>query len=38
MIYVAHIPRNAQYLITTQSQNKWKQVINPTVNYQSTGS
>ena len=38
MIYIAHIPRNAQYLITTQKQNKRKPVVNPTVNYRSTGS
>ena len=30
MIYIAHIPSTAQYLITTQSKNKRKRVVNPT--------
>ena len=38
MTYVAHIPHNMQYLITTQSQNECQRIVNPTVNYQSTGS
>ena len=34
MIYIAHIPANAQHLITTQNKNK-RRVINPTVNYRA---
>ena len=30
MIYIAHIPSTAQYLITTQNKNKRKRLVNPT--------